>query len=157
MIFKFVEKNPANINDGYWIAKLEVSKSETLVFGIDNSGDPKIYLYIHVIRSQLHDSPVYRLHSCKGLPINSASLEIGETTRTLCGNRLPGIRSKYNIFETGKGIHIAGRKNDNIWETRHLINHLETRLLKARIKSLSKKIKKKVEKEFLYECERRKL
>jgi hypothetical protein len=150
MDFKFVDKNPKNVDGCFWIAKLEISKAETLVFGVDPFGELKIYIYTHILRSMQATDPAYRLHSYKGLiikgsTINKINIEIGETTRTFDGNPLAWIMSKYNIFETKKGIHIAERKNKSVWKTIYIINRLETNLLKARMKSFSKKVKAEIE------------
>jgi hypothetical protein len=124
---------------------VEISLTETLVFGIDNLGNPKLYLYAHILRSMQATDPAYRLHSYERVNVNKIHIEIGETTRTLGGNPLQKIMSRYNIFETKKGIHIAERKTEVVFETIYLINALETTLLKARMKSFSKKVKEEIE------------
>jgi hypothetical protein len=145
MDFKLVDKNPRGAVGCFWMAKIEISLSETLVFGIDTSGNPKLYLYTHILRSMQATDLAYRLDSCVDINPLNIEIEIGETTKTSGGNTLlPLVMSRYNIFETKKGIHIAERKNVSVWETIYIINRLETNLLKARMKSFSKKVKKEV-------------
>jgi hypothetical protein len=143
----FVDKNPENINDGIWVARMEISLTETIVFGIDNSGNPEVYLYSHILRSMQTNNPAYRLIYLEEINPNNIQVELGKVANTN-GKNPNSIISRYNIFETKAGIHIATRKNENVWETFMKTNALEANLLKAKIKSLIKKLKEE-ENEFI--------
>jgi hypothetical protein len=143
MNLNFVDRNPTNVDGCFWIAKMEISLSETIVFGVDNLGNPKLYLYSHILRSMQATDLAYRLHSWVDIDPINIDAKIGEVSIS-SSNKKSTIFTRYRLFEIEDGLELIETSHVGYSKIVGTINALETNLLKARMQSFSKKVKEEI-------------